>query len=217
MAKRIEQMNAGEIANLSKERRESLFKESTIYAVQKSICHCDTGTANKLLKVLPLVTRRSGAKQALVAFFEKWGKLYFDNSSRELRYSKKRNDLTWSAEYEAQVRADRWDNQIGQVQRKKQSGETVNAYEEFKKLLISLHRKSNDPANTILHETLLKRVQSEVYLYGKANNLADEEKSGQTLFDQSVKASTMRASKFAKGVGEAPPGFIDSEQGQGGN
>ncbi len=198
MAKRIEQMNASEMAKFSKERRESMFQESTILAVQKSICHCDIGTANRLLKVLPFVTRRSGARQALIAFFEKWGKLYFDNASRELKYSKKRNDLIWSAEYEAQVKAEPWDKQIGQVQRKNQPGVTINAYEEFRKLLIRLHRLSNNPTNTMLHEALVRKVQSEVYLYGKANNLADEEKNGQTLFDQSVQNQTMNASKYAK-------------------
>lgn len=194
MTKRIEQMQPGEIALLPREKKHSLFHESVILAVRRSICDGNSEPANRLLKLLPLVTKKSGAKEALIRHFETWGKLHFSKALGTLKYSKIAR--TWTCEYEAQVTASSWEDSIEAAR-----GPSVfDADKEFRKVLERLKRVSEDSEKTILHASLLTKVQEVLYAYGRTDEWTREVQQGRTLFDQSVKRATTRASKYAKGT-----------------
>jgi hypothetical protein len=191
-------MTAAEMASISKERRESMFQDSAVYAIRQSVCHGDTTAANQLLKLLPLVSRSANAKQALIEYLEKWGRLYFDHSRGEFGYTKKHNEVTWSDEYEAQAMSDSWTSYIKPSERL--TSVVVDADKEFRKVLDRLKRISSDPTKTVLHSMLVSKVQEVLYAYGRSDEWTREERRGGTLFDQSVARKTTRASKFAKGT-----------------
>ena len=150
--------------------------------------------ANRLLKLPPLTTKKSGAREALIKYFETWGKLYFDSFRGTLNYSKKHIAHTWTSEYEAQVRANVWAELIESLP----DPSVFDADKEFRKVLDRLNRISEDSTNTILHASLLSKVQEVLYAYGHTDEWTGEEKRNRTLFDQSVKRATTRASKYAK-------------------
>jgi hypothetical protein len=188
-------MQPGEIALLTRERKHSLFHESVILAIRRSICDGNSEPANRLLKLLPLVTKKSGAKEALIRHFEMWGKLYFNKTLGTLKHSKN-IARTWTNEYENQVIASSWEDSIEAA-----PGPSIfDADKEFRKVLERLKRVSEDPAKTILHASLLTKVQEVLYAYGRTDEWTREEQQGRTLFDQSVKRATTRASKYAKGT-----------------
>jgi hypothetical protein len=191
-------MNAGEISLLPKPHRESQFQESVVLAVRRSICDGNSEPANRLLQLLPFITRKPGAKDALIEYFQTWGKLYFDTSAGVLKYAKKHNSRVWSDEYEIEVRASRWTDLIGASAR--QTKPILDADKEFRKVLDRLRRASEDPTKTIFHASLLAKVQEVLYAYGRTDEWTREENRSRTLFDQSVRMSTTRATKFAKGT-----------------
>lgn len=194
MTKRIEQMQPSEIALLPREKKRALFQESVILAIRRSICDGNSGPANLLLKLLPLVTKKSGAKEALIRHFETWGKLYFNKTHGTLNHSKIAR--TWTSEYEAQVKASSWEDSIEAA-----PGPSVfDADKEFRKVLERLKRVSEDPDKTILHASLLTKIQEVLYAYGRTDEWTREVQQGRTLFDQSVKRATTRATKYAKGT-----------------
>lgn len=198
MSKRIEQMTAAEVASIPKERRESMFQESAVYAVRQSVCSGDITAANQLLKSLPLVTRNANAKQALIEYLEKWGRLYFAHSGDGFGYSKQHNQVTWSDDYESQVRSDSWTSYIKPPERPESV--VLDADKEFRKVLGRLKRASSDPTKMVLHSVLVSKVQEVLYAYGRSDECTREEQRGRTLFDQSVARKTVRPSKFAKGA-----------------
>jgi len=188
-------MQPSDIALLPREKKHSLFHESVIVAVRRSICDGNSEPANRLLKLLPLVTKKSGAKEALIRHFETWGKFHFHKSLGVLKHSKNIT-RTWTSEYEAQVIASSWEDLIEAT-----PGPSVfDADKEFRKVLERLKRVSKDSAKTILHASLLIKVQEVLYAYGRTEEWTREEQQGRTLFDQSVKRATTRASKYAKGT-----------------
>jgi hypothetical protein len=187
-------MQPSEIALLLREKKYSLFQESIILAIRRSISDGNSEPANRLLKLLPLVTKKSGAKEALIRHFETWGNLYFNKTLGTFKHSKIAR--SWTGEYEAQVIASSWEDSIEAA-----AGPSVfDADKEFRKVLERLKRVSEDPAKTILHASLLTKVQEVLYAYGRTDEWIREEQQGRTLFDQSVKRATTRASKYAKGT-----------------
>lgn len=173
-----------------------MIRESALQAIRQSVCHGNVTAANQLLKILPSITRSTNAKRALIEYLEKWGRLHFYHSRGEFGYAKKRDEVSWTDEYEAQVMADSWsvyvkpsDNANSQV---------VDADKEFRKVLDRLKRIASDPARTVLHSALMSKVQEVLYAYGRSDEWTREEQRGRTLFDQSVARKTTRASKFAK-------------------
>ncbi len=144
LTKQIEQMLPSEIALLPREKKHSLFHESVILAVRRSICDGNSETANRLLRLLPLATKKPGAKEALIRHFETWGKLYFNKTLGALKYSKN-VARSWTNEYEAQVIVSSWEDSIEAA-----PGPSVfDADKEFRKVLERLKRVSEDPAKTI--------------------------------------------------------------------
>lgn len=198
LSKRIEQMTATEMASIPKERRESMLQESAVYAIRQSVCHGSVTAANQLLKSLPLVTRNANAKQALIEYLEKWGRLYFAHSGGGFGYSKQHNKVSWSDDHEAQVMSDSWTSYIKPPE--KPDSEVLDADKEFRKVLDRLKRASSDPTKTVLHSVLVSKVQEVLYAYGRSDECTREEQRGRTLFDQSVARKSTRASKFAKGT-----------------
>lgn len=197
MSKRIEQMTVTEVASISKERRESMFRQSAVYAIRQSVCHGNVTTANQLLKSLPLVIKNANAKQAFIEYLEKWGRLYFAHSGGVFGYSKQHNEVIWSDDYQAQVMSDSWTNHI--KPQKRLDSVVVDAGKEFRKVLDRLKRICSDPTKTVLHSALVSKVQEALNAYGMSDeSTREEQKSKRTLFDQSVARKTMGASKYAK-------------------
>lgn len=190
-------MTAAEVASIPKALKESMFRQSTIYAIRQSVCSGDVTAANHLLESLPLVRRSANAKQALIEYLEKWGRLYFAHSGGRFVYAKKRNEVSWSDDYQVQVMSDSWTNYIKPP--KRLVSVVVDADKEFRKVLDRLKLICDDPTKTVLHSALVSKVQAVIYAYGYSDeSTREEQKGGRTLFDQSVARKTMSASKYAK-------------------
>jgi hypothetical protein len=197
LIKPIEKMKVTEISSLTREQKHFYFNESVIRALKISISDGNTGPANYVLKLLPLVTKKAGAQEALIKYFETWGNLYFNKSSVTLKHSQ-RHVPPWSNNYEAQIRASAWEKLIDSPPRSSPS--VIDADKEFRGILSRLQRISQDSKRTILHPALLSKVQEVLLAYGRTDEWTIEDKRGRTLFDESVKRTTTRASKYAKGL-----------------
>lgn len=198
IAKRIEKMTEWEISLLAKEQKEFIFQESVVLAIRQSF-HGNSDPANYLLKLLPLVTRKHGSKKALIEYFERWGSLISNPTLGALKYSKKRNSVAWTSEYESEVKANHWTKLIGAT-----ATETATVYDadkEFRKVLDRLKKIAADPTKTLCHDVLVSKVQDVLYAYGGTEDWVQEDKKQRTLFDRSTQGTTIRAGKFAKGSG----------------
>lgn len=196
MNKRLDQMDVDEISALSKDRRDSLLYDSAVLAVRRSF-DGNSNTALRLLELVSSVSKLASVTRPLTQFFEKWGQLRFDKARCIVRYSKNHNVREWTNEYEAQIKADRW---IHADKKASQATNTVlDADQELRKVVSRLRRISQDPGRTILHSVLLSKVEEVFFAYGRTDEWVREDKKGSTLFDQSVRMTTTRATKFAKG------------------
>jgi hypothetical protein len=144
-----------------------MFAASALYAIRQSVCHGNTTSANQLLKLLPLVTRTSGAKQALIKYLEKWGRVHFDSSAGQFRLLKKHTEVSWTDEYESQVRSESWTDYL--TSPAKQNSKVVDADKEFRKVLDRLKGIAADPTKTVLHSMLVSKVQEVIYAYGRSH------------------------------------------------
>lgn len=196
MAKKIEKMTEWEISLLAKEQKEFIFQESVVLAIRQSF-HGNSDPANHLLKLLPLVTRKRGSKKALIEYFERWGSLIFNPTLGTLKYSKKRNSVAWTSEYESEVKANHWTKLIGMTATENTT--VYDADKEFRKVFERLKKIVEDPSKTLLHAVLVSKVQAVLFAYGHTEDWVQENKKARTLFDQSTQRNTTRASKFAKG------------------
>jgi hypothetical protein len=182
--------------NLSSPSRaewEAELQQRAVMAIHSSIAFGDVMAANRLLEELSRSVRGRKSKAALTRFCEKWGALTFSN--RENRFNYRRNPkLNWSAEYgEAVASASCFSARVrGSV-----NDAVVDVEEEVRKLLRRLDRLANESAKTLLHKALLAMVREACDEYRRAKGCDPEFKS-KTLFDQSTKQNTVRASKYAK-------------------
>lgn len=197
LATKIEKMTVGEISVLSRGHKEFLFQESAVLAIHQSF-RGNSNQANFLLKLIPLVKMKLGAKKALIEYFERWGNLYFNESLGTLKISKKYNASAWTNEYESEVSANPWTKLIEATTRHPTT--VYDADKEFRKVVERLRKISEDPTKTLLHPILVSKAQEFLYAYGRTEEWTREDSKGRTLFDQSTMRSTMRASKFAKGT-----------------
>lgn len=189
-------MGIDEISALSKDRRHSLLYDSAVLAIRRSF-DGNSDTALRLLELVSSVSKLASVRRQLIEFFEKWGQLRFDKARSIIRYSKNHNVRAWTDEYEAEIKTDRW---IHANKKASQSTNSVlDADQEFRKVVSRLRRISQDPDKTILHSVLLSKVEEVLFAYGRTDEWVREDKKGRTLFDQSVKMTTTRATKFAKG------------------
>ena len=196
--KRIEKLASFEILALPKSQRDAMFHKLVVQAIGESFTHGSINRANTLLKLLPSVTRKMGAKEALIGYFEQWGKFVFSPASGAFMFSRDDQGRSWDDRYEARLLAASWFDSIEAPE--KESRPVYDADKEFRKVLDRLLKSAEDPSTTILHSTLLSKIQDVIYAYGRSDECDWENKRGETLFDRSVKMSTTRASKFSKGA-----------------
>lgn len=107
----------------------------------------------------------------------------------------KRNKLA-SDDYDSASKSRYW--AMGQETKTKST--VYDAGKEFRKVFERLRKIEEDPENILLHAALVSKVKELLYAYGRSDECDREEKRGRTLFDQSTKMTTMRASKLAKGT-----------------
>jgi hypothetical protein len=196
MSKRIQSMSPIEISALPKNIRDRMFREALVHSIGLSIAHGNIDTAKSVFKILPYISKKQGAKEALIDFFESWGNLHHDKAHDELRYNKQLKPDIWTPEYEANLHRLNWADAIDNSK----SPQTVyDADEEFRKVIRRLKRVADDPIKSLLHAILLTKIEEVVYAYGRTDAKLEEEKRGRTLFDSSTQMSTLRAGKFAKG------------------
>ena len=180
---------------LGKNNKKSPLNDDLIHAIKTSIKDGNASPANQLLKQLSTYTKRHGAKEALIKYLEKWGRLCYKSEADSFDIFKRTNPK-WSDDYEAQVKAHPWTNLIQERQQKT----VVDADKEFRKLYGRLERQSQDPSKTILHAQLIAKVRDVILTYGRSDEFEREMKRGRTLYDKSTAATTIRASKYAKGA-----------------
>ena len=195
MAKRIYAMRADEIAAIPKASRDKQFKSAVVFAVGQSIQHSNADAARALIRCLPSVNKKSGARDCLVKYFEDWGNLYYSSAKGAMRYTKRLKPEVWTPEYENQLMALAWDAQLEDV---KPKNTLLDADKEIRALVTRLRKFADDPDRMLLHSALLTKVEEVLYAYGRSDAKAEEDKRGRTLFDASTKMSTMRAGKYAR-------------------
>ena len=128
-------------------------------------------------------------------YFERWARLRYDAKRQMLLHVKGSERPEWTSQLEAELGANPW----YESSKPSSPPSIVDADKELRKVIDRLLKASQDPNRVLLHSPLLKKAQELIYAYGRTTEWANEEKAGRTLFDQSVKQSTMRASKFSKG------------------
>ena len=200
MAKNIVSMSALELGKLTPAKRAELFHRAVVEAIQQSIEHGNVTVATPLLRMLPVISKKSDARDALISYFEKWGNLRYDREKDAFRHSKQHKPEDWCAEFERSLIDQTWNLGIGAAPRApaKAKPGIIDADKEFRSVLERLRRISEDADKVVLHSQLLGKVQEVLLAYGRSDAFDVEEKRGRALFDRSTANSTIRASKFAK-------------------
>ncbi len=195
MASRIHAMSSLQIAALPKVTRDKMFGDTLVYAISQSVQYNNCDVAKSLLKCLPFVNKKAGAKDALIKFFETWGNLHYDKTHDLLRHKKRHKPEIWTPEHEQHLIALNWADAIEDT---KATKIVYDADDEFRTVLMRLKKVAEDPERILLHKVLLEKIEEAIYAYGRTDTKLNEEKRGRTLFDASTKMSTMRAGKYAK-------------------
>lgn len=189
-------MSLVKIARLRKNpTKDNLFQGLIVDAIQTSIISRNTGPANELLMALPRFNKNESADEALIKYFETWGRLCY--SEGKLKYARHLEDRVWTDEYKAKVTKLPWTALIAKST--KPSNAVINAEKEFRVVLDRLLRASEDSSKTIIHSLLVGKMQEALNSYGRSDEWMEQDKKYRTIFDQSVKTSTVSASKYAKG------------------
>lgn len=188
-------MRADEIAAIPRASRDKQFKDAVVFAVGQSIQHSNADAASALIKCLSSVSKKPGARDSLVKYFEDWGNLYYNSAQGVMRCTKRLKPEAWTPEYESQLMALAWDAQLEEA---KPKNTLLDADKEIRALVTRLRKIADDPDRMLLHSVLLTKVEEVLYAYGRSEAKVEEDKRGRTLFDESIKMSTMRAGKYAR-------------------
>jgi hypothetical protein len=169
--------------------------------VAQSIVHRNATPAMQLFEVLGSNMRRD----ALVAYFEKFGNLAWSKEAKRLSFFdveklvKGATALEWTEEYADTVRKTLW-------QSLKKEPEVVSAYDvevEFQKFFKRLERLASDPAISVKNKEMLNTVKA-AYLHCSADLAQKSTKVDDTVIEAGKQVEIVAANR-AKEAGNATP------------
>ena len=174
---------------------ETWVQTEAVRAVEYSVRHGDIGFANRLLVNFPANARK---RSAVIGFCEKWGQLVYLKEEGAFAHRKRDPKLEWTDAYRDKVKSSDWKDFMPPAQSTEKSW--LDLDEELQALLSRARKFAADPGNKVVfHQGLLKRLDNLSAEYRIKEGLEYEnEAKRRTLFDQSVKNQTMRASPYAK-------------------
>jgi len=193
VTKSVHKITAVAFSEMSPSQKRDAIRAAAVDAVQQSIVNGNATSANQLLGLVHLFTKRRDAKVSLIAYLEKWGNIYRRKGTDDLRFHKREPAASWTKEYEALVVQDDWTEATTSSDRPR----VRDAEDELRKLVNSLKKVESDH---LVHPELLAKVDEAILAYGRSD-LSDRERErvrGKTLFDISIRRKTMRAGKYAK-------------------
>lgn len=190
------QLTAVELMAIPATNRKRLIQAAAVEAIQQSFLG-NTTPANLLIKMLPEVGQRSpGARKSLIEYLVKWGNLRYSEQVGKFKFVGLLRPEEWTNSYEATVSKHRWDGTIEESSPKTQP--IVDAEVEIRKVIDRLEKIKDDPEREVVHPFLINKIRAILFEYGTSSKYEPEVKRGRTLFDESTKRQTMRASKHAK-------------------
>jgi hypothetical protein len=192
------QLSAVELMAIPSAKRRGLVQTAAVRAIKYSVLHNDTSQASLLLKMLPEVTTRSGAKKSLIDYLVKWGNLRYGDDAGKFKVARNLRPDEWTDAYEASVSKHRWDEAIETTPPSKPP--VVDAEVEIRKLVEKLERIGEEPGREVIHAFLISKIRALLFEYGTSSLYDAEVKRGRTLFDASTARRTVRAGKYAKGA-----------------
>jgi hypothetical protein len=180
---------------LDSKAADELIQEAAYDAIEQSILHRNTTSANQLLGALPrLMPRRRNARPCLAAYLERWGNLVYREATRGFEFRDLHDRGSWTENYKASIRNSIWTKMLTNDD----ANDPVvrDAAKEFRKLIDSLRKHDQ---SFIGHRQLLEKFENVLSEYGRTDEWARESKRVMNLFDESTRRKTMRATKYAKG------------------
>ena len=181
-------------AQKAKGDQNAIIQGAAVGAIRHYLSHGDATLANELVNKVAPLSKQIGARNSLIMYFEKWARLRYDAKRQMLIHVKGSERPEWNSPLESELTGNPWYESSAPST----PPSIVDADKELRKVVDRLLKVAQDPDRVLLHSTLLTKVQALIYTYGRTTEWANEDKEGRTLFDQSVKQSTMRASKFSK-------------------
>lgn len=183
--------------SLSQKQFDACVQAAAVQAIEYSIKHGDITLADRLLGQLNGPYGGPRKKQALIDFLEKWGNLAYAWDSHKFVHRRKTPAVQWTDDYRSNVTASEWTDHIVRSERK--TSPYLDVDEELQRLLRKARAFTEDPGRVVFHVDLLRRLEGLSSEYRIREGLEYErEAEKRTLFDESVKRQTMRATKLAK-------------------
>jgi hypothetical protein len=191
------QLTAIELMSITSSKKPALIQAAAVKAIKSSV-HGDTSQANLLVKMLPEITKRAGSKKTLIDYLVKWGNLRFSEEAGKFKVAKTLGPEDWTDSYETTVTKHRWDDAIADSPAPKPP--FVDAEKEIRKVIQRLERVSESTDQELIHPSLILKIRAILFEYEMSGQHDMEVKRERTLFDKSVARTTVRASKYAKGM-----------------
>jgi len=189
MSKGFLHLSSIELRAIPSAKRFAMVQIEAVKAIKLSIRDGNTTPANLLVKILPKITIKKGAKNALIKYFEKWGNLRYSETEGTLSLERTHPTATWTEAYEAELNRSHWDVLLEECAPSKSP--YVDAEKEIRKVIERLERVNEDPEQQLVHPLLVTKIRSLLWTYGASETYDLEEKRGRTLFDIATARSTM--------------------------
>jgi len=174
-------------------KKDGLIQHFAIDAIKASVLHGDINNANYLLISTGISVKKS---KLLINYFEKWGNLKFNHRKNSLGYFKNHDKENWEDLCKEILAADPFfhepkGNDLEPI---------VDVDAELRRVVERLNKVKNDPNRVLLNSVLLDKVNEAILRYGRSDEKEQGNRQGAALFDRSTARTTLRASKYAKGL-----------------
>ena len=174
-------------------KKDGLIQHFTIEAIRASVLHGDINNANYLVTSTGISVKKC---KLLINYFEKWGNLKFNPRKNSLGYFKNHDKENWENLCKEILAADPFfhEPKVNDLE------PIVDADAEFRRVVERLNKVKNDPNRVLLHSVLLDKVNEAILGYGRSDEKEQGDRKGAALFDRSTTKTTLRATKYAKGI-----------------
>lgn len=186
------------LAKLKPAERHDELQKYAVDAIRRSIVDGNINDANWLLSRAKLFISKPAAREALIKYCSKWGRLVYSNSAKVFHYDKLRTKLSWTTDYARKLKQTHWKQELPTTRELR----FVDVNREIRSLLANI-KKKREAGCELFHAALIDKLETTLanYAFDKTSNYDQEEQRAnnrRTLFDDSVAQITARASKYAK-------------------
>ena len=180
--------------------------DAAIWAIEISVMDGNITVAQQCLTSLR-ETKEKKYEQQLCLYFQEFGNVRYESSTKTLRHHKRLSKEDWTKEYAATVAKYNWraiSSKAVLVDPKSKQPDNprisaVNVEEELRKLLDRLDKKVAKTEAVLFHERLIKEVRKILAEYHFSNDHDNEElRYKKTLYDKSTAMTLMQGNKFAQ-------------------